>query len=150
MNLHPTPLLVAEAWLKGCPGIPPTMVGLDLPHDNTTWAPSGFVHVVTVVGGAPGLHLPTREPVVQVDCVAVTPASGRPPWGKAEQLAEAIVNGGYPSGGRFVGEHLPAGYRDARVDVAWTPGEPRRVPGDQGAYARLTVDLALHWVAVPD
>jgi hypothetical protein len=135
--------LVAVAWLRGVPGVPADGVATTLPSDNSTWAASGFVQV-TAVGGGPNPHLPVRASVVGVDCWAVNPGSGRPPWGKANSLAEAVRDGTLGPSGRVV--DLAAAGLSARVLEAYLLSEPRRVKGDAASYARYSFDMAMPWV----
>lgn len=157
MTWHATSELVALAWLRGVPGLDPADVGDTLPEDNTTWSACGFTQLVAVVGGTPGMYVPERTPVVQVDFWATNPGSPLPPWGKARQLAEAVIadtylpTAGLGTGGtRDVTALMPSGFRGAVVQSAYVVTEPRRLPGDAGAYARLTMDLALAWVELPE
>lgn len=135
--------LVAIAWLGGVTGLTSAMVAATLPADNTTWAASGFVTVRTV-GGAPGIHVPLRQPVVMVDCWAVKPGSSKPPWFQANALAE-LIDAGCRASTAQRPVTLPTGYPTARVLSAYLVSEPRRAYGDQGDYARYTVDMALNW-----
>ena len=147
LTVRPTPDLVAVAWLKGVAGIPSGSVATTLPSDNTTWAASGFVQV-TVVGGSPEPHMPLRVPVLSVDCWAVNPGSGRPPWGKAATLAELVRDGTLAADvGRTV--TLPVGGLTARVLSVYALSEARRILDDDGSYARFSLDVALAWVGVP-
>lgn len=141
--------LVAVAWLGGVSGLTPNMVGAQLPADATTWAATGFVTVRTS-GGRPALDVPMRGPVVTVDTWAVKPTSSKPPWNKANQLAELIVRACEPLSEqeRIAMKRtltLPTGYPAARVESAYVVTEPRRSYGDIGDYASFTVDLQLHW-----
>ncbi len=140
----PTTDLVAVAWLRGVPGVPSTAVATTLPSNTSTWAASGFVQVTTT-GGTPNPHLPVRRPVVGVDCCAVAPGSARPPWGRANSLAEAIRAGTFGAAGRVVA--LSVGGLHARVLEAYLLSEPRRVTDDEGSYARYSFDLSLAWTA---
>lgn len=144
--------LVAVAWLKGVDGVPGSGVGTTLPGDGTTWAASGFVQVSGPVGGNPGMDVPLHRPVMQVDTWACNLGSAKPPWGKANQLAELIVAGCYGRGddpapaGRTV--TLPSGYQNARVLSAYATTVPRRNQlVDDARMARYTFDLQLHWTA---
>jgi hypothetical protein len=88
---------------------------------------------------------------VQLDFLANTPGSPRPPWWKANALAEQVRMAVYdkahvcrtvtPSGG---GQQYPP----ARVLSAYLLTEPRRIYGDAGTYARFSADLALTWAPV--
>lgn len=139
----PTTDLVAVAWLRGVPGVPSTAVATTLPSNASTWSASGFVQV-TAVGGTSNPHLPVRSPVVGVDCWAVAPGSAKPPWGRANSLAEAVRAGTFGAAGRMV--TLSVGGLRARVLEAYLLSEPRRITDDEGSYARYAFDLALHWV----
>jgi hypothetical protein len=155
MSMNPTSDLVAVAWVSGIAGLSSSVVSTNLPQDNSTWATSGFVTVSTI-GGSPDLYVPIRQPVIQVDCWAVNPNSGRPPWGKANALAELVrahVEAG-PRASNFArsltfpqGDYLGANVMDAIMRT-----EPRRgitegvaPSGDEASYARYLFDLELHW-----
>jgi hypothetical protein len=144
MALRANTELVAVAWLGGVAGLSTSMVATNLPTDNSTWAASGFVTVRTV-GGAPGVYVPLRSPVVTVDAWGVKPGSSKPPWFQAASLFEAIDLGCRASNvSRAL--TLPTNYSGARVLTAYLLSEPRRAYGDQGDYAHYIADLALHWV----
>src|SRR3546814_2650085 len=85
----PTNELVGIHWIKSITGIPANSVGTTLPADNSTWEASGFIQV-QMASGNPDLYLPMNQPVLQVDCWAAKPNSEKPPWGKANNLAELI------------------------------------------------------------
>lgn len=150
--LFPTSELVAVAWLKGVPGVPESKVATRLPQDNSTWAASGFI-TVRAVGGTPHLDMPLRQPVMSVDAWAVNVSSGKPPDGKALQLAERVRMAcygersgvsGMPSIGRDL--TLPTGYMGARVISAQVLGEPRIVTESETSYAHAALDVQLDWV----
>lgn len=136
--------LVAVAWLRGVAGLSSSMVATTLPTDNSSWAASGFV-TVRAVGGAPGIYVPLRSPVVTVDAWGVNPGSSKPPWFQAAALLEA-VDLGCRAADVSRELTLPSGYPGARVLTAYLLSEPRRAYGDQGDYAHYIADLALHWV----
>lgn len=140
--------LVAVAWLSSADGIEAGQVATTLPSDAAAWEPNGFVHVVGAVGGAPQLYYALREPVVQVDCYAVNPSSGKPPWGKAASLMELVVAATYDEAGLQRALTLRPGYPQARVLTAHFTSEPRRMPGDDSSFARYQADLALHWITL--
>lgn len=135
--------LVAQAWLAGVSGLSGQMVASTLPQDTSKWADSGFV-TVHVVGGTPGLYLPVRSPVVQVDCWAVSPSSNKPPWGKAANLAE-LIDVGCRAQNSERRVTLPGNFPEARVLAAYLVTEPRRMYGDAADYAHYMFDLALNW-----
>lgn len=142
--------LVTEAWLSTVDGMPAGAVATTLPADNSTWAASGFVTVGPTVGGQPDVDVPMRRPVVQVDCWAVNPESRRPPWGRANWLAELIVAACYDTASMQRTLTLrPPGFPSARVLAAYPVTEPRRVPSDPAAYARYHLDLQVDWIELP-
>lgn len=140
--------LVAVAWLASAPGIDPAQVATTLPANSAVWAESGFIQVGPVVGGSPNPHIPKRTPVVQVDCWAVNPTSGKPKWSKAINLAETIRAAYEQVDHRTIQRTLTLlpGYPQARVTSTYFAVEPRRVPGDSGAYARYQADMIFDWI----
>ena len=140
----PNAELLAVAWLKSLDGIPTNGVATALPGDPTTWAIDGFVQV-TLVGGTPAVHTPLRNPTAQVDCWANNPNSLKPPWGKAHALLETVVAACYDDGTQQRVFVMPTGFGNARLLTVWPVIEPRRVPGDESGFARVTVDLSMVW-----
>jgi hypothetical protein len=139
--------LVARAWLLAQPGIPANKVGTTLPQDVTTWSSTGFVQII-VTGGSPNLYYGYRRPVITAHCWAINPNQQTPPWGKAADLAEAIVQACHTENGR---ENLSLGVSGA----AWILKEPKRIPWgfpsgqgsfiDPGEAAHFTVDFQIAW-----
>lgn len=147
MGLHPNSELVGVAWLKAVTGLGDT-VATDVPGDQSTWSASGFTQV-SAVGGSPGRTFPIAKAVLSLDFWATNPNSGRPPWGKAAQLAEHVRAGVHDHGAvpRIVA--LPATYNGARVVTAYLLTEPRRIRSDVADLAHYSADLALSWVELP-
>jgi hypothetical protein len=148
----PTSELVAVAWIGSIPGLSTQMVATQLPADDTSWAATGFV-TVTVVGGSPNIYLPVKCPVFQVDCYAVKPGSNKPPYWRANVLAETIRYATLQRTGFNRLLSLTAGnasYPSATVQTAYLTTEPRRHYGDIGDYAGYTFDLALEWITAGD
>lgn len=146
--LRPTSELVVVTWLKGISALG-NRVSTELPTtDASSWAASGYTQVLGV-GGAPSIDFALANPVVSLDCWAYAPDSGRPPWNKANQVAEIIRMGmlDHANVGRPV--VLPAAYNNARVITCYPTIEPRRVRGDDAQYARYTMDAVFSWVEVP-
>ncbi|HEY9474676.1 MAG TPA: DUF4082 domain-containing protein [Mycobacteriales bacterium] len=142
--------LVAVAWLSGVDGVPSDAVATTLPADNSTWAASGFVQVTSGVGSSVNPDVPLRGPVVQVTCWAVNPDSAKPPWGKANNLAETVWSACYQPTDVPRLLTLRSGYPQARVLSLWPVSEIRRLPGgDISSYAAYTFDLAVRWVELP-
>lgn len=158
MSHAPTSELVAVAWLKGVAGLPvdsiaTTLPGPDQQTNNVSWAASGFVQVGPVVGGSPHSDVPVRQPVLSVNCWAVNLGGKKPPWNRANALAEAITNAVYALTADPAPYHravtLPTGYRGALVLGASVLTEPRRRPAEPANYARYGLELQLSWVALP-
>lgn len=150
----PTSELVAITWLRQLPGVPSTKVSTKLPGDNSLIAASGFVTVQTI-GGAPHVHLPRRDPIVQVTCWACSPDGDRqdPPWAKANQLAEAIVAAVYDPKSFLGRVTTRTGYDNASVLSAYLLTEPRKADpfgtGDDARMAKYVFDLQMHWLWIP-
>lgn len=145
LTLQPNAELVATAWIAAISGFSSAMVATQLPADESTWQSSGFV-TVKVVGGSPAPLIPTHAPVMQVDCWAVKPGSNKPPWFKANALAQAIWLASMQTFGKEVA--LTAGgvsYPSAVVDTVTVTTEPRRKYGDIGKYACYTFDAQFRW-----
>lgn len=114
----------------------------ELPTEPT-WATTGFI-TAAASGGSAGIHVPVAHPVVTLRCYAVDPDTGQPPWNFAWDLAEAVRAGTFTSGTQ-VTLTLADSDQNARVLSAYLLGEPRPSYGDQGDYAVVVADLALHW-----
>lgn len=130
---------VSVAWLQSL-GL---AAGAELPTETSTWASTGFV-TARASGGSPGIHVPVAHPVVMLQCWAVDPDTGEPPWNLAGDLAEAVRAGCF-SDGTQVALTIPDSDQNARVLSAYLISEPRPSYGDVGDYACLVADLALHW-----
>lgn len=149
---RPTSEVVATAWIGTAAGLSPAMVSTMLPRDVSTW-PDGFIVLGgggsgPVVGGAPDRYTKLRNPVISLHAWAVNPQSAKPPWRKAARLLELVKDATEDESTIRRTLTLPAGYGPARVQEAYLLGEPRRVPGDAGAYAHFQADLQLHWIAL--
>jgi hypothetical protein len=156
--------LVAVAWARTVLGLTDDSVGTTLPpaidpNTNTPkpWAATGFV-TARIVAGGPSIGLaPMRRSVVQFDAYGVgvrvdaegrATVSGKPLWNRANLLAESLWRACL----RYTGHGAPDAplslrpeYARATVADATAITEPRRVPGDPGRHARLTLDIALTW-----
>lgn len=137
---------VAVAWIASLDGINTSMVDVQLPEDNSTWATSGFI-TTYVVGGNVGMYEPLRQPKLMVCCWATTPGQSVPPWGLAQYLAELIVASTYDQSNFGNSLTIPNCDQSAAVLTAYTISEPRRSFGDLGDYACFTFDLQINWSA---
>jgi hypothetical protein len=136
---------VAVAWLATLSGFTSAMVGTELPDLATTdWSATGFL-VVTAAGGSSEINYPLEHPLVSVQCYAVSPNTGVPPWNMADDLAANISAGCLASTGAGQFVTLPTSDQNARVLSAYTTSIPRRSYGDMGDYACVVQEIALHW-----
>lgn len=159
---HPTNPLVARGWLSLIDGITPQMTGTTLPRLGTDslpgWAQTGF-YTVQTVGGSPSIDTLIAQPVVSVKCWAVNasqPGAGttvavsqRVPWGRSEELAEAVRHAApvmARQGTQLV--TIPvAGYEQAVVESAYLVSEIRPIQDPTG-YACHQFDLLVNWKPV--
>lgn len=130
---------VSVAWLTSL-GL---AAGAELPTDTSTWAATGFV-TARASGGSADVDVPLAHPIVTLQCWAVDPDTGEPPWNLAHDLAEAVRAGCFAHGTQQA-LTLPDSGQNARVLSAYLISEPRPSYGDTGDYACVTCDLALHW-----
>lgn len=163
MSTPPVPLEandenVAVAWLSSALNLTPDMVGAVLPPDvdengvQAPWISTGFI-TVAVAGGNPDPDLPVSRPVMQVDCWAAKPGSGKPPWNMALALSRAVLRATWDR------LHFPrplvpvvAGveYPLVVVQSATVVTSFRRLYDDQADYARVQGDLHLSWLMPHD
>lgn len=143
---HPSGSLVMVAWLRQVVGLAAAMT---LPEPRG-WFTTGFA-TVTPVGGNPGVYLPERAPVFQVDCWAVNPAaagavsvSRKIPRAEANELADRVVMSGYVLSPPEV--TLPAQYLPVWIESVIAISEVREVPEPDNSYAHYSVDVQLRWV----
>lgn len=144
MPLVATNDLVAIAWLKSCANVDSAKVAATLPEDVSAWGVGGFVQAQTV-GGTSDLYLHTGRPIVQVDCWAVKPDTGKPLWNVAALLMQHIIlaTRDEPTIRRAL--TLLPGYPQAQVLEVFPLVEPHRVLSDPGGYARFRCDLQFFW-----
>lgn len=138
--------LVAVAAIKALLGWT-SDVGTELPSPES-WSDQCFV-LVAPVGGTPDVYTPQEHPVVDVKCFArPMTTSRRPPWPVAASVAAAIRAGCTARLHQPLNLVLPPGYPNAFVHALYVLTTPRRVPGDDSAYAVYSLDMQLHWTPV--
>lgn len=145
-KLNPNSELVATTFLKSLNLSSSTSfgVGTTLPEDKASWK-DGFVQV-SIVGGSPDIDVPTRRPLIQVDCWVPSINSSKPQWGRAATIAEDITSFIYEFG-ESTGVPLTLGtYKGALVQSTYLSTEPRRVSNDPAGHARYTFDFVLTWI----
>jgi hypothetical protein len=154
-TLLPSNDMVAVAWLKTNVTYLDNQVATSLPKEYAGWAGKGFV-VVNAFGGNTDNMLGVRKPVLSLTYYAKAAESGKPPWSKANQLAEQVRALVIPTGvplattrGGYRLNALGTNYKDALVQNIFWRSEPRRRPGDNADFAVYTNDVEIHWVVVP-
>ena len=137
--------IVAVAFLRTVPELDPLKVSTKLPADRTAWA-DGFTQAVGI-GGIPGLYMPLHMPIVEVMCWTANLDSGKPPWHKANQLAEHIKAYCLDQASVELDLALTSfgDYFPARLHTAYFVNGPRRLPLDDGSAARYVGELQLNW-----
>jgi hypothetical protein len=150
--LLPNNELVAVSWLSSIAGLEVDGIATQLPSVEASWKRYGFV-TVAVVGGSPENNTSIRRPVYQVDCWANNKGSDKPPWWRANVLAEQIRAATFDRQHSHRGCAIAAGgasYPNVIVLAATMMTEPRRGYGDPGDYARYQFDLQMWWTQVPE
>jgi hypothetical protein len=144
-TLRPTIDVVAVALIRVLSAIPASRVDTTLPKDTAVWS-DGFVQVIGVSEQS-GMYVPLHASVINVSCWATNIGSGKPPWGKANQLSEIIKVACLEHSNFPVTLDLSTlgDYGPARVHSAYFITEPHRIPSDEGSYARYDGDLQIHW-----
>ncbi len=153
--------LVAVAWIASIDGFNASFVATQLPEpadakgQPASWVttpPYGFV-TVSVVGGSEDPLLPIHRPVMQVDCWALRPGSGKPPWNTANRLASHIIaasRNGQATPRRLTISANGVDYPAATVQGAKALTSPRRILDDAGDFAHYSLDLWLQWITVSE
>lgn len=143
--LHPSSTLVMVEWLRQTLGVP---AAATLPPP-AGWASTGFL-TVTPVGGTPGVYVPDRAPVMQVDCWGANLAaagsdkvSRKVPLQQANELADKVVLATYTYQPAPV--TLPAQFLPVWVESLIAVSEVRWVPEAASPLAHFSVDVQLRW-----
>lgn len=148
MSIRPNSDLVIAAWVRAACGLPTNGVATTLP--DQPWPGDQFVQIMQV-GGTPNPESPLRRPVATLNCYAVKPNSLKPPWGRANALAEQIWEATFVT--RYHDDPactltMPTGYGAARVLDVIALTEPRRLPADPSQYALYGLDIQVDWAPV--
>jgi hypothetical protein len=159
--LHNNSEQVAIAWLNAQADLANVGIGTTLPQDYTSWSDYGFIQLATTGRGHSNPEIRYRSPLITAHCWAVNPTKQRPPWGKANDLAEIVWAATEVDGNGI--ENLTTGLTAApkvRVLQVWGVAEPRRhrwgFPTlDTGAVinpgntAHYTVEFEIAWAELP-
>lgn len=149
--LLPNTDLVAVTWLRRNEKFSARDIGVStsLPADRSKIV-KGFL-TTQIIGGSPDVELPVRRPVVSVSSWAApaTEGSSKTPWPQAAAIAEWVWEQTWDRAHQNVTLSFSlAGYAQARVFTVEALTEPRRVEDDPSGYARVDVDLLIHWTGV--
>lgn len=156
MPYFPSPEQAAIAWLNSL-NLSADGIATTLPADQTTWAEHGFIQVRAISGQGGLESVMPRSTMFQVDCWATNPNSGKPPWGKAAQIASEIWDACSDNSNQNKALTLPiANFHQVSIYTAYPQGEMRRfitavesttstTRDPSSGYARYQFDLAIHW-----
>lgn len=149
--------LVAAAYLRTVvsaydAAVGTTLQGPDPDTGELSWGDVGFIQLA-VVGGTPNGTVPIRRPVLSLDFWAVNVEGSRPPWNRANGIAEVCVQAHHAFGPHADGTHvavtLPTGYPAVYVQEFTFLGEPERRPADEANYAHYGCQVQMSWVSLP-
>lgn len=107
----------------------------------------GFIRV-QVLGGETGLYVAMRSPVLVCECwwPPVGSDDQLPPWNRAAQLAQQLIDGTYaPTLMHCRVTPTPGDYAPALVHTVIALDEPQEVLDDPSHFARQDVRLQLTW-----
>lgn len=142
---------VVLAWLRQYAGYPGSATVVPALVD---WAddPGVFVRVAGVVGGSPGLYIPDRGPVVQIETYAAAraaagsaSASRKIPRGRAEEAMVDICNQTltFVSGTNLA---LPGSMRPVWIETIYPVSDVRELPDSGPNMARYSADIFVGWI----
>jgi hypothetical protein len=154
-DLLPNAETVVVSYLKAIDVIG-NNVATDLPGPDTNgnypWQDTGFIRVGAVFEDI-NFYTTVRETVATIECFAFTPNASKPPYPKANLIAEKVVNSTLPNQHFNVLKgklELPSRYYPVSILEATIATGPRRdfrlVNDNRAIYM---VDLRLVWVALP-
>jgi len=155
-DLLPNAETVVVSYLKAI-NVIGNNVATDLPgpdgSGNYAWQDTGFIRVGSIFEDI-NYYTTRREAVATLECIAFTPNASKPPYPKANLIAEKVVNSTLPNQHFNVLKgklELPSRYYPASVLEATIAVGPRRdfrlVQDNRAIYM---VDLRIIWVALPN
>lgn len=155
-DLLPNTEIVVVSYLKAL-NVNGNAVATELPgpdgNGNYSWEATGFIRVGSVFETLNN-YTSVREAVVTLECYAYTPNSNKPPYLRANTLAEKVVQTTLPNQNYNVIKgklELPSRYFPVSILEATIANAPRRdVRLVQDQRAVYLVDLRLVWVALPN
>jgi hypothetical protein len=142
-NFFPTNELAGIHWLKSLTGIPADKVAIKLP-DVSKWHDTGFVTLDVSPAGQPDMYVPWNNPQFDVYTWAADLNSGKPPWRKANNLAQIIVEAqwDFSTFGRI---QTPAQYRDVHVASVTVLRHPTPALADDARFAVYLTEITMTW-----
>lgn len=154
-DLLPNTETVVVSYLKAIDVIG-NNVATDLPgpdgFGNYPWQNEGFIRVGSIFEDI-NIYTTVREAVTTLECFAFTPNASKPPYPKANLIAEKVVNATLPNQYSNVLKgklELPSRYYPVSILEATIAVGPRRdfrlVNDNRAVYM---VDLRIVWVALP-
>lgn len=148
----PNSELVTLAWIKDVVtaydvATGSTLQGPDPDTQVLSWGKTGFVQAISVGGSING-NTPMRQPVMSIDCYAANVDGGRPPWGRANSIAETIVRASrsFLWGDTQRAVTLPGTFGRALVRDGSALAEPTRRPADEANFAHYGFELSISWL----
>jgi hypothetical protein len=142
---------VLQAWLRQHAGYPNTSTTVP---ELTDWvdSPGFWVRIAGVVGGGPGMYVPDRGPVVQVETYAAnraaagaTSASRKIPRGRAEQAMIDICNKTFEFAAGL-DLTLPVLMKPVWIETIYPVSEVRELPDPAPDVARYSADIYVGWI----
>lgn len=155
-DLLPNAEIVIVSYLKAL-NVNGNNVATDLPGPDVNgsypWQDTGFVRVGSVFEDI-NYYTTMREAVATIECFAYTKDANRPPYARANLLAEKIVQSTLPNQHYNVLKgklELPSRYYPVSIlDATIATGPRRDVRLVQDNRAVYMVDLRIVWVALPN
>lgn len=155
-DLLPNAEVVLVSYLKAI-NVVGNNVATDLPGPDTQggnypWQDTGFIRVGSIFENI-NYYTGRREAIATLECYAYTPNSNKPPYPRANLLAEKVVNSTLPNQHFNVLKgklELPSRYYPVSILEATIANGPRKdIRLVQDNRALYLVDFRLLWVALP-
>jgi len=154
-DLLPNAEIVVVSYLKAL-NVAGDAVSTDLPgpdkNGNYPWQDTGFIRVGSIFEDI-NYYTTRREAVATLECFAYTPNAAKPPYPRANLLAEKVVNATLPN--QYFNPvrgaiELPSRYYPVSIlEATITTGPRRDLRIIQDTRAVYMLDLRILWVALP-
>lgn len=147
MAKRPNAEMAMKAWCLSRPSTPAGKVATQLPKLDTDWSATGFI-VVRSVGGFPDVDAALRNPVLSLSVFTTKPGSQSPPWDMAFGLAEQLFAEFYEANAfPYASGFGPLDYSPVKIMTGYPLSEPIKIPDSDSAYAQVSFDATISWVA---